>query len=558
MSKMVIVCNRNKDSSEISRDKIKKLFEMLTPPDYTPKAPVIEWHNDILLGIYNPTDGSCKVDHNHAYLGAFFDAFIDKNVRGQTPDGSYFLSRFDKEALELVSDTAAMYTMWYVITPDVFIASSSQRMIVSLLGSFELNREACHFFFCRGALGVGQSWDKRIDHIRGRERIILNRSKWTIEKKREELPQQNIKKGTSDEILLHNFKKDIVHVLEQIKIDWSKYIITLSGGYDSRLLYLLFKETNQDIRTVSWTNMERLKDCDTDGYIAKQLTDYYHTNHTIYYMNDDHQSDKETILNKYLMTSEGRIDHIGAYMDGMKLYESLQDNNIAGFVRGTQVFGTKNKVDVNEEQIMRDFAYLDPSKYRVRENMSLLIPYINNAFGIPEFPFELVQKPNENTFQWGERMWIDYTGHILFGALNGIKLNYIDIIHPYMSKKIIESCWQLPDHLRADTKSGFRKVVEAVSPPSIPYAKAYATPSVDEICRDNFKEILYRDLNTESARELFSKELVNFIIKGMEEEKNIEQIVDKHINPSFVRMGFRAYIILKMNEILSKDAIENK
>lgn len=195
---------------------------------------------------------------------------------------------YNNQFLECIADAGAQYTIWYVLTPEIFIASSSQRIIVSLLQSFEENYRAWQHFLYRGALGLGQSWDRRINHVRNRECIILDRDQWELRKKRVELPLQNIKLKMNDEEFISNLKEDIIGVLENINIDWSKYRLLLSGGYDSRLLYLIFHNNNCDVRTFSWTNnIDTLNQDGTDGYIAKKLTDFFKTDHTVYYMDTD-------------------------------------------------------------------------------------------------------------------------------------------------------------------------------------------------------------------------------------------------------------------------------
>ena len=259
-------------------------------------------------------------------------------------------------------------------------------------------------------------------------------------------------------------------------------------------------------------------------------------------------------MNKYLIASEGRIDHISAYMDGMKLYETLVKENIIGLVRGTQVFGT-NKMNLNKVELFRHFAFFSPSDYPEYINLQLLANHINSIWGKLEFPRELERKSDENLFQWGERIALDYTEQLIIGALNDIKLTYIDIIHPYMSSRIIDSVWKLPDHLRAE-KLGFKKIVESMTPP-IPFAKAYGILSVDEICCTSFIEILKDELSSLYTRNLISNRLINFILTGLSKDENVTILKDRFINPSFARMAFRVYIIVKMNKILREDAISS-
>ena len=58
------------------------------------------------------------------------------------PDGSYALIRCSADEIELVADIAASRAVWYYHDDDVFLASSSQRALVALLGDFELEPAA--------------------------------------------------------------------------------------------------------------------------------------------------------------------------------------------------------------------------------------------------------------------------------------------------------------------------------------------------------------------------------------------------------------------------------
>ncbi|HJW75750.1 MAG TPA: hypothetical protein VJ787_08805, partial [Thermoleophilia bacterium] len=69
------------------------------------------------------------------------------------PDGSFVIVRDGRRFLELVSDIVGSRTLWYVLTDQAFLASTSQRALVALLGDFALSRVAVAWMLSSGSLG---------------------------------------------------------------------------------------------------------------------------------------------------------------------------------------------------------------------------------------------------------------------------------------------------------------------------------------------------------------------------------------------------------------------
>jgi asparagine synthetase B (glutamine-hydrolysing) len=60
-------------------------------------------------------------------------------IGDETPDGAFAIIRSNDQTVQLVTDTLGQRTLWYVLTENFFIASTSQRAILLYLGGFELN-----------------------------------------------------------------------------------------------------------------------------------------------------------------------------------------------------------------------------------------------------------------------------------------------------------------------------------------------------------------------------------------------------------------------------------
>src|SRR3972149_39923 len=187
MSKIVYICYREDSHQNHTRDDIERLPQRIMPDNITPNPPRIIQDKGILTGILNPVD-VLPIKGNSVCIGNLIKPGEDWWRPGaEIPDGSYALFRGDNSTLELVTDTVASRTIWYIQTDNFFIASTSQRAIVYFLGSFKPNEAVYPWMLSAGNLGPGLSWDKRIQCIPPNARLILNREAWAVNIHRETL-----------------------------------------------------------------------------------------------------------------------------------------------------------------------------------------------------------------------------------------------------------------------------------------------------------------------------------------------------------------------------------
>ena len=181
MSKIILVCFKDPKQDARYRRYVQVLAHRLVPDNITPYAPLIKGDDvGVLIGVINPSE-TLPVKDTSVCLGCLLDPDEDWwKPKAKTPDGSYALFRSDEVYVELLTDGVASRTVWYVQTDHVFVASSSQRAIVSLLHSFEPNYEASLWMLSSGSLGPGLSWDRRIQCLPGNARLCLNRSTWQL------------------------------------------------------------------------------------------------------------------------------------------------------------------------------------------------------------------------------------------------------------------------------------------------------------------------------------------------------------------------------------------
>jgi hypothetical protein len=104
----------------------------------------------------------------------------------------------------------------------------------------------------------------------------------------------------------------------------------------------LFKnhyENVRDLATITWGLESSINNKTNDAYIAKKLASVVGVPHNYYCTNLSIES-VEKLIDRFLICSEGRIDHLSGYMDGLEIWRRLaEDEKIYGIIRGDEGFG---------------------------------------------------------------------------------------------------------------------------------------------------------------------------------------------------------------------------
>ena len=115
------------------RSYLKKLARRLAPDNVAYRPPVVAERDGELLALFNG-GSAVRREQTSVCVGAIFSCAAPWwKVGSGTPDGSFALVRSDAAATELVTDATATRTIWYTQTRDEFVASTSQRAIVSAI-----------------------------------------------------------------------------------------------------------------------------------------------------------------------------------------------------------------------------------------------------------------------------------------------------------------------------------------------------------------------------------------------------------------------------------------
>ncbi len=572
MSKAVLVClNHNRAGSHSIHDSdlrnsIALLNERLTPDNIVPKQPWVSVTEGLCIAVLNPAD-SIEMVGTSICLGHMLEKPNDWwKPEGGIPDGSYAIYRSDGKSVELLTDVVASRSIWYAQTDDIFVASSSQRAIVAFLGNFYPSTSAVAWMLSSGTLGPHNSWDQRIQLLEGDSRLLLDCTSW--ERKIERKIVNFAVRETSAKEHRARFVQELNDTFDHFDIEYSKWALTLSGGYDSRAILMMLKG-RAGLRCITWGLRASVDDEKNDAYIAKLLAQHFCVNYE-YHETDFSEEPVEAVLNRYLVAGEGRVDFVPGYMDGFKIWKTLFEHNIDGIIRGDECFGWKAVNSTSEA--MRSVGILRLSDYSDR------IAYLENELEQQIVPQDLCRREGESIATWRDRLYHEFRIPVILSALNDLKSPYVEITNPLLSRALIECVRAQPDDLRTDKKL-FKEVVSAMSP-RIGFSNRQATDSPRNILhRQELVEYLREELSSGNVARIVPGKLADLIMEGLAGRrlyagrggkvraarrlipKQVRNAVkslwrrDTKVRVDVNTIAFRAFIVLRMHQLLEADSV---
>ena len=480
------------------------------------------------------------------------------------PDGSYALYRVSESKIEIVSDIVASKTVWYYFSENIFLTSTSQRAIVFFLKSFEFNDSSIPWMLSTGGLGPGKSWDKRIKMLQSNSTLTLDRKKWELSSNTEACKFDI--KDESDGFYLDILHKALNNTVGALDLDYSKWVLPLSGGYDSRGILLLLKDTS-GLKSITWGEKSSLKNKKNDAYIAKKLAEDLKIKHD-YLLTDISNEPITDIFERFLICGEGRVDLIGAYLDGLRIWKDLYEGGISGVIRGDEAFG--HLTFISEFDVWMKMGI---PKFSYYSNLSNIHDLGIEELDIPEW---MHKKKNETNGIWFDRLYQLYRLPHIISALNEIKLTYVEVITPLLSKQIVDIIRQLPDKHR-ENKVLFKKYVNKIGPKH-PYARYDAIKTPEDIFKrkDIVLEII-DELKSDEIMDVLPNKFIEFLLKKIKikdpktskNKSSLHRIIKSYMpdrikrllrntvlkqEVDFNNLAFRAYLISKMNSHFQEDA----
>ena len=550
--------------------RLKEVCKKLSPDNIAPSDPKILIDGEVGYGIINPNSTIQYKDQS------FLMGYIVNNDKNwmiplrDFPDGSYALFRNGNEYCEIVSDPVASRKIWYYMDSKVFIAATSQRAIIMLLGSFSFNENVIPWMLSTGTLGPGFSWDKRIKQLSPDSSVILDKKKWEVRVSSRLIEFKEVKRTKDEhkELLL----KSLMLSFKGLNLDLSKWALPLSGGYDSRgilCILLTINSAYKDIQTITWGLKASASVKGNDASVAGELAERLSVRNK-YYINDLTNDSIETIIDRFVKLGEGQIDNISDYLDGFKMWKDISEDGIEGIIRGDEGFGCKHY----------------NSSLAVRNNQSCILcsdlqnlkDYKKYGFPDQKLPEEMRQNKNESLSTWRDRLFHSYTLPIGFSPLSDLKLAYVEQINPLLTREVLQVVRQLPDHLRTG-KTLFKEIVDSMCP-KIEYAKSASSAPLQDLLKDE-QIVMYmkNKLSSQVALKIFPSTFLDFINGGLQNKiKTVPgnqghstlKVLIKKMIPSFIReavrskvllpsidsnlLAFRVVLMCNMYELLSEDS----
>lgn len=566
MARVVLVCHRNSRIRDRFHEEAKRLNTLLSPENIPVTSPIVRTQDGVHLAVLNPIE-ALPIKGASVALGCLFPLpdHWDRPGAG-TPEGVAALFRADSQWIDIHTDIINSRTIWYYMDQDIFVASTSQRAVVYFLESFEPYEETYAWMLSSGTLGPGLSWDRRIRSMPTDCQLTLDRTKWQYSFDKNE-PQFNTRK-LGKRIHARMLNREIERTLKRIRLDESRWVVPLSGGYDSRLLLLMLHETHPDLQCVTWGEKNAHGSKYNDAAIARRLCEELNVHHEYFEVNVSPEP-VEDVFRRFVVHGEGRIDHISAYLDGFDLWRRLFLKGVRGIVRGDECFGSRY---LYSELDFRKFLLATMlSDYEEFQEMKLPSGLAQN------WPAHFRPGQQETLETWRDRMYAEYYCSYCLGALNELKLGYMEIINPLAARNIIEQVRTLPDRWRNE-KALLRHIVRQRSP-AVPFAKYAAidlgrnflkhrevkTLLLDELRSTHCRSLLPPTLlnKTEEkitanhaggigAKYLFIRQIRPFISPRI--VKKVQKIVSLKERVDYFDVALRCYIISTATRMLSQDA----
>lgn len=559
----------SKDTLPDSTEKLlHRICNLISPDNIIPRPPRIIRNGNIAYGVMNP-DTALLANRNSLLMGKILNNSNRWDVPlSESPDGSFALFRGDTDYCEIVTDPSGSRAIWYYFDEKMIIASTSQRAIIMLLGSFEFDDRVIPWMLSTGSLGPNFSWDKRIKRAPADSSIILEKRNWTLSTKTNSIEFNEIKRPKDQHKLL--LEESLLSTFKSLDFDYSKWVLPLSGGYDSRGILCLLHKTDKNfnqLKTVTWGLKSSLDVKNSDAYIAKRLANKFRVSNKYYYT-DLAEGPIKVIINRFIINGEGCIDHLPAYLDGFRLWKTLFEEGIEGIIRGDIGFG---RDPVSSPLTVR----LQSGGCGLCSDFSNLKDYRKYGFPQQELPHNLDQKEGETLQTWRDRLYIEFRIPVILSALSDLKLSYVEIINPFLSRIILNQAKQIPDKLRSG-KLLFKMIVNSLSP-GIGYATSSANALTADILRQKgILDYIKDELSTKEASAILPDEFLDFILKGIKSYSQkklnnsfslkatliriIPRVIKNFIHDKFNHpeidhneLAFRTLLIIRMNKILNED-----
>ena len=466
----VLTCARDCEESDLRIATLRRIAIALVPSNIVPRAaPLVATGHGVSVVVANPSEQGVFLRDDAVCLGGLFGDPGRWWVTGASvPDGTYALARHDDHAVELVTDVAASRTLWYAVTDRDFLASTSQRALVALLGDFQLDRAAVSWLLSSGALGPEVSWDARLRPVPPDSRLILDRKQWRTAT--ESLPAAFGPAGSDQRESVRDLGEALTQTCSTLNVNLERWLLPLSGGLDSRGILAFMAESCNVPRCITWTTPASLKQPLSDAGIAPRVARRFGAPHR-FMLIDGAPDDAAQALDRFVMASEGRTDEFAGYADGLAVWRDLFTDGECGIIRGDESLGLRRRASSFEATRMFCGGLM------VRDYPP---DHLLHRLGLAEqsWPGRLEPRGDEDLEAYQDRLDLQGYMPVAMAPLNGIKGRYIEVVSPLLSRCVISAVRRLPEKERIYARAYSRLVARQA--PWIPLARFSSLPSSKE------------------------------------------------------------------------------
>ena len=502
MADLLLACRRRGPGDDegavpaVTGDLLRRAALLLAQPGLEPHPPLVADADGVLVAIANPQPGGGELKGAQAHEqassrngGGAYVGVLDGEPEGWwrvgagAPDGTYALVRWDGLSVELVADVCASRTLWFTSTRDLFLVSTSQRALVALLGSYELEPAAVSWMLSSGTLGPEVSWDARLRRLAPYARVTLDRAQWTTSERSETAAYAPRAGDRASHIA--RVRSALLSTCAAFQPNLDRWPLALSGGVDSRVLLAAFAELGRLPRCITWATRASLRDPLSDVSIARAVARRFGAEHEIIPL-DARPGLAEEAIDRFVAANEGRNDDFVAYVDGMEMWRRLFGAGVEGVIRGDECYGIAWKPpsrELTRQVVVGPMVDDYPTGHVIRDL----------GLAPQALPERLRARPDEDRVFYRARM-IEQ-GYIAGAAsgLNGMKARYVEIANPHLSRGVIESVHALPPELLRG-KSAMVALARAATPFTMA-ARSGSTPSLTEVlASEEYIAILVREL----------------------------------------------------------------
>ena len=562
MAGVILACWRDHGAA-VPGEVLRGCAARLHPDNIRPNQPLVLEQPGFARVVVNPVDGVRVNDHG-VLLGMLF-ADADWSALGSPPpDGTFALVRYDDEKVELLTDIFASRTIWYLHTDDLFLAATSQRALVALLGDYQPCPEAVTWMTASGNLGPEHGWDRRLRRVPSATCLRLDRRTWSLTTSRSEL--RYLPRTLPEQQHLSHLWESILSACAGLRLDGARAALTLSGGHDSRSLLVGLAQAGLPVTCLTWGLESSQAEPLNDASIARRLAERFELPHE-YLLLDPGDRPIRDCFTRFLRAGEGRVEDFSGYTDGCDAWRHIFESGISVIVRGDSP-GWGFPFDPINDFVARSIVH----------EMTLVDDYpegelIHSLALAPQHPPDtLFIAPGETLDHYRDRIYNEFELPACMAAFNDVKCAYVEVVNPLFAHRVVEVASELPDELR-HLRCGFERVVDALVP-DVPFAVRGADEPLGRyLARGPVQKELLRELSSDDARQVFSVQALDAVLSDIERplsqaKRHLRNRVKAVVPRRLIRavrpaprphletraLAYRMYIASRMATILREDA----